>query len=69
MWPGTPILAKPVQGCFRELGHCIFHDFLRRRAAQLSFPPGRKCWSSQGADVFTGGIAAASFMTSLRPGC
>ena len=52
MWLGTPILAKPVQGCFRELGHCIFHDFLRRRAAQLSFPPGRKCWLSQGRDVF-----------------
>ena len=45
-------------GRFRELGHRIFHDFLATQAAEntddveLPIPPGRKCWPSQGVDIF-----------------
>ena len=66
------ILAKSGRGCFRELGHRIFHDFLAAGLPNLpscraADSPGRKCWPSQGVDVFEI-WATASSMTSFPPG-
>nr|WP_315180317.1 hypothetical protein [uncultured Cardiobacterium sp.] len=59
---GSQMLAKSGRGCFRELGHCIFHDFLAagppscrfRRAAQAAktpLTPSRRAADSAGSQM------------------